>query len=271
MIGPLIISISIYMKAYTYYVYHPETGKKYYGSRYSKDLNKTPEEDLWVTYFTSSPLVHKLIEEYGKDSFEYEVRKTFQSIKEAYAYEQRVLRRLKVTVKDVWLNKAYFAEHCICEMTPEVRKKISEKLLERIRPAEELNNHKTAMAKFKGIKRSKEYGEMMSKKQKEAGGYGPKKHSKETRQKMSKALKGRVVSEETKKKMSEAGKNKWKIRDRYRSPEASEKSAAKLRGIPRSTDIKKKISEGKKGTKRKYLPDGSYVMVKPPTSNDINL
>lgn len=50
----------------------------------------------------------------------------------------------------------------------------------------------------------------------------------------------------------------------YKRPkEANEKSAAALRGIPRSEDVKRKISETKSGKKRKYLPDGSFIMVCP--------
>jgi hypothetical protein len=50
--------------------------------------------------------VHKLIQQYGKDSFTFEVRKIFDDPKQAVAWEQRVLRRLKVLEKDDWLNSS---------------------------------------------------------------------------------------------------------------------------------------------------------------------
>lgn len=83
-------------------------------------------------------------------------------------------------------------------------------------------------------------------------------HSKETRDKLSKALRGRPKSEEWKKKASAAGTWAGKV-----SPEAQARARAKLRGRPRPASVKAQISATKTGTKRKYLPTGSYVMVKP--------
>ena len=53
---------------------HNPTNTLYYGVQYSKNCNPT---NLWKTYFTSSEYVSSLIKEYGKDSFSYEIRKTF--------------------------------------------------------------------------------------------------------------------------------------------------------------------------------------------------
>jgi hypothetical protein len=78
---------------FTYYLYHKPTGKKYYGARWKPACNPS---DLWDTYFTSSKHVHKLIEEYGKESFHYEIRKMFSNKSECISWEQRVLKRLKV-------------------------------------------------------------------------------------------------------------------------------------------------------------------------------
>ena len=83
-------------------------------------------------------------------------------------------------------------------------------------------------------------------------------HSKETRQKLSKALKGRPKSEEWKRKASMAGTWVGKV-----SPEAQARAHAKLRGRPRAESVKAQISATKTGTKRQYLPNGSFVMVKP--------
>lgn len=87
---------------YTYFLFNKITGQKYYGVRYAN--NCTPEE-LWCTYFSSSKYVKQLIETHGKDSFEYEVRKTFKAADEAKAWEERVLRKLDIMNNDIWLNR----------------------------------------------------------------------------------------------------------------------------------------------------------------------
>ena len=92
-------------KAYTYYLYHVPTGKKYYGYRYANKCE--PEQDLWVYYFSSSDLVEDLIEQYGKESFQYQVRKMFDTQEEAHTYEQTFLHRVKAIEKKDWLNQAY--------------------------------------------------------------------------------------------------------------------------------------------------------------------
>jgi hypothetical protein len=87
---------------YTYYLYHKPTGKKYYGVRWA--MNCSPD-DLWKTYFTSSKYVHELIEQYGVDSFDHEIRKIFDTSDSAILWEKRVLTRLHVLNNDTWINK----------------------------------------------------------------------------------------------------------------------------------------------------------------------
>lgn len=87
---------------YTYFLLNKVTGEKYYGVRYANNCN--PNE-LWVTYFSSSKYVKALIEKCGKDSFHYEIRKTFSSAAEARNWEERVLRKLDILNNDIWLNK----------------------------------------------------------------------------------------------------------------------------------------------------------------------
>lgn len=87
---------------YTYLLVNKITGEKYYGVRYAKGC--APSE-LWYTYFSSSKYVKQLIEKYGKNSFEFEVRKTFNTALEARAWEERVLRRLNILRNNNWLNK----------------------------------------------------------------------------------------------------------------------------------------------------------------------
>jgi hypothetical protein len=89
------------MTPFTYYLFHRPTGVKYYGVRYA---NNCSPNDLWKTYFSSSKKVRFLIEEYGIESFDYQIRKVFDSKEAAISWEQRVLRRLKVLNKTEWLN-----------------------------------------------------------------------------------------------------------------------------------------------------------------------
>jgi hypothetical protein len=91
------------MKSYTYLIKHRPTGQVYYGYRSANKTN--PVEDLWQNYFTSSSRVHQLIKETGVDSFDVEIRKTFESKEQASSWETRVLRRCKVLTDDRWINQ----------------------------------------------------------------------------------------------------------------------------------------------------------------------
>jgi hypothetical protein len=91
------------MKPYTYLIKHRPTGQVYYGVR---SANKDdPHEDLWNKYYTSSPRVQRLIEETGKESFDVEVRKVFETKEQAVAWETKVLRRCKVLHDARWINQ----------------------------------------------------------------------------------------------------------------------------------------------------------------------
>ena len=114
------------IKPYTYHLYNKVTQQHYYGVRYNNIAKGwTPDEDLWVKYFSSSNKVKALIEQYGKDSFEYEVRKVFDTVSEACQYEDEVLRRLHIFGNDKWLNENIAG---YVEMTTERKKKISDKV-----------------------------------------------------------------------------------------------------------------------------------------------
>ena len=91
------------MKPYTYLIKHRPTGQVYYGVRSANKVE--PHEDLWNKYYTSSPKVQKLIEKSGKESFDVEVRKVFETKEQAVAWETKVLRRCKVLHDDRWLNQ----------------------------------------------------------------------------------------------------------------------------------------------------------------------
>lgn len=73
----------------------------YYGYRTSN----TPNDDLWVKYFTSS----KYVTEFRKVNGEPDVilvHKTFDRKEEALRYEDRWLRRVNAVKSDRWLNRA---------------------------------------------------------------------------------------------------------------------------------------------------------------------
>ncbi len=87
---------------YTYYLRNKITGEKYYGVRYAKGCKPA---ELWTTYFSSSKVVARRIASYGKDSFEFEVRKVFATAQQARNWEERVLRRLGILHRADWLNQ----------------------------------------------------------------------------------------------------------------------------------------------------------------------
>lgn len=95
------------IKPYTYLVKFKPTGKVYYGSRCQNftKFNRSPADDFWHRYTTSSENINKLIEEHGKDAFEYEIRRTFDTVEEMAEWESRVLKRCKVLQRqDIWMN-----------------------------------------------------------------------------------------------------------------------------------------------------------------------
>lgn len=86
---------------FTYHLFLPSTQEHYYGVRYKKGCHPS---ELWTTYFSSSKIVNARIKQYGKDAFEYEIRKTFATREDALLWESEVLRRLSVNTKKHWLN-----------------------------------------------------------------------------------------------------------------------------------------------------------------------
>lgn len=190
---------------FTYLITHKPSGMKYYGVRYKRDCSPN---DLWTTYFTSSKVVKRMIKQYGKDSFAYEIRNVFTSALDATVWEAKVHRRLRVDLREDWINQ--HAQSCDFNF----------------------------------------YGHS---------------HSSKTKEKIRRKMKARKLSAEHRRRISEAS-----IIDRQRRRDVGwkmpvedvERRAAQRRGKRRPGWVRKKISEGKKGTKRRYLPDGSFVMRK---------
>ena len=89
------------MIPYTYLLTHTPTGRRYYGVRYGKNCDPS---DLWVTYYSSSKEVNRLISESGKDAFTFQVRRIFTCKRAAIRWEHRVLKWLDVNHRDDWIN-----------------------------------------------------------------------------------------------------------------------------------------------------------------------
>ena len=199
--------------AYTYHLYHKPTGKHYYGARYRKD--KCDPNDFWKNYFTSSTLVHDLINEYGIDSFQYSIRKVFETPEEAIAWESKFLKKVNAQHDPNWINRHNGSNRFIGphKLTDETKNKIA--------------------SKIKGIKRSEE---------------------------TKKKLREKAIAREAKRKAEG-----WKMpaeaiaRSKNTLKERIKKGEVNLYSEERN----RKISASKKGTKRHYLPDGSFVYIKP--------
>lgn len=159
--------------SYTYLVKNKITNQFYYGSRCKNvRLKITPEEDMWVNYFTSSKIVKELIEEYGNNSFD-----------------------IKIILKDIDYDKCYFLEQ--------------ELISEHINDPLCLNKYcrKTGKFSMAGTSHSAETKSRMSK---AAGGKIKGPRSEETKLKISNSTRGKNNSfygkhhsVETKSKMSE--------------------------------------------------------------------
>jgi len=197
------------MKPYTYLLKHKPTNTYYYGVRYQNVKKKIPiAEDLWTKYFTSSPKIKDLINEYGADSFDFEVRKIFKTPEQATNWETKVLRRCKVLHDPKWINQN-IAGYVM--PTPESNKKISN--FHKGKPKSEEHKRKISAAN-KGKPKppvTDAYRAKMSKSTsgKNNGMYG-RKHSAETLAKMSAIKKGKPAHNKGKP-MSE--EQKQKIRD----------------------------------------------------------
>lgn len=88
--------------SYTYLIKCVPEERVYYGVRYAEGCN--PNE-LFRSYFTSSKDVHQLIEKYGVDQFQTEIRQTFDNVESARKWENTVLRRCDVINNPRFINK----------------------------------------------------------------------------------------------------------------------------------------------------------------------
>ena len=94
-------SMIIY-QPFTYLITFIPTGQLYYGVRTKQ---KCHPGELWTTYFTSSKIVHQLIQAHGHDAFRVEIRHTFTTKEAAILWEHRVLCKVNAALNPVWLNQ----------------------------------------------------------------------------------------------------------------------------------------------------------------------
>jgi len=187
------------LESYVYKITSKVTGQFYFGSRTNNVSNgRTPEEDLWKFYFTSSKVIKRLIEEYGVDSFDIDIIFKDADYAKCFWEEQRLIFENRNNPNR--LNKAY--------VNPETGKKV----LTTFNETEEENKI-----------RSKRISENKKGRFNSNGHFGLK-HSEETRKKMreSQQALGYKHSDETKQKM----------RNHKRTAEHAEKLGASLRGKP---------------------------------------
>jgi len=110
--------------AYVYRLKFVPTHQYYIGYRGSK---KSSPEDLLVTYFTSSKVVHALIKKYGVESFKKEILGIFDDSIEAYNYEQKLLMENDIENNDQFLNKRLtaYGQDAFIKHTEKTKRKMS--------------------------------------------------------------------------------------------------------------------------------------------------
>jgi hypothetical protein len=214
------------MRAYTYLIKHKPTGQVYYGFRSANTV--APEEDLWKRYFTSSKRVQQLVEDFGAESFDVEVRRTFDSQEQAVNWETKVLRRCKVLEDTRWLNQNILG---YIVPTEESRKKISEANKGRIQTEDEKLQRSLSQ---KGSKRPWSAQNLPKDVSGANNGMYGKTQSEETRRKIGEKNRGKTppnkgvpMSEEQKAKLRE------KMLGRKVDPEVVARRAEKQRGQKR--------------------------------------
>lgn len=238
------------IRPYTYLLKFKPTGQVYYGVRTKNvKLGLTPFQDFMFNYTTSSEQINKLIKEYGIESFEYEIRRTFDTIPQADYWEQTVLRRCCVVNDPRWIN-----------LNAAGRKSPGPDGLERIRkanskPKSEETKRKMSAAQ-KGVPKSEKAKENMRiahAKNPRCGADSPNFGTHKTpEQKLAQSLKmkgrtsklkGIPLSAEHRSHISETKKNKEYTTEML---EIFRQNGLARRGIPRTEDTKKKISEALK-------------------------
>jgi len=167
--------------AYVYYIRHIPSGKFYYGSRYKHiEHNINPDNDLWKRYFTSSKEVLKLIEESGKDLFEYEIIYTDTDPDKCFTYEQQLIK--EYITDPLCINKRYFDSNKGSTVFCVFGKTLSSKG----KPKTKETKERMRKPKSESHKRNISIAQLAK------GGNGPAKHTEETKIKIANTLRLKI-------------------------------------------------------------------------------
>lgn len=123
---------------YTYFIKWSKTGMKYYGVRFAQNCHPS---EFWIDYFTSSNYVSDYVKEHGEPDIKI-IRKKFVDSTKARLWEHRVLKRLKVTSREDYLNKS--DGKAIDTSVPEVRERMINGMLEGNKTPESFFNRSVA-------------------------------------------------------------------------------------------------------------------------------
>jgi hypothetical protein len=122
---------------YVYFQISKVTGLKNYGVKYGEGCHP----DGFYDYFSSSAKIHALVEEHGKGSIDWDIRRTFQefqfpyNIFEACLMENAIQRHFDVLSKDDWANE-HVALSTDWGCTDEILEKIKQTFLENYKDAD---------------------------------------------------------------------------------------------------------------------------------------
>lgn len=89
--------------AYTYLIGWKSHSKYYYGVRYGNMPIRSPEDDFWIHYFTSSNYVKNFREIHGEPDL-IRIHRQFSDKKEAIDFEEQMLKKLMDVNKTRWSN-----------------------------------------------------------------------------------------------------------------------------------------------------------------------
>lgn len=229
--------------SYTYFIRWSIHDRQYYGVRYTEQLkHRSPDEDLWIYYFSSSPRVKEFRKENGEPDIIL-IDKTFADEKEARKYEIRFLKENDVVNDERWLNESDRPGPPIIKgknhhaygkpRSEQTKKKISDSSKNKILS----KKHKQNLSKsLSGRKLSEEHKQNIS------DGLKGKPKSKEHKNHLSRSQKNKVVSDETRQKLSNALKGE-------KNPNF---------GKPKSDETKQKLSDANKGEKHHSF-SGYYI------------
>ena len=198
--GETMSSKPIY-QPYSYLIGWSSENKWYYGCRYAKNCHPS---DLWKTYFTSSKKVKEFYELHGEPDI-VKITKIFTNEKDVRLWEHKVLRRLKVIHRNDFLNQTDNIA-----ISPEIQRgrPRSAKTKQILSEKAKLNFIGEGNP-FYGKKHSEETKQKISNSKKGTKSHLPmlgKKHSEETKQKISKACTGNKMPDSMKKKLSDQRK-----------------------------------------------------------------